>query len=481
VENKEEPKEFLSWDDAFRALAAPIKQQSVRVASYTREIFLAACDRPFAKQSAKSKTEITERLTDVAYQCGLLHQIGKAMLPSQYQVLDTAFSKKQLDTYQTYTTAGGTLSEAIQEKLETAYQTEDSETLRLCGQMVQETCLQHMERWNGSGYPNGYLGKSISPIAQIVGLAKELDRLATETKDEEPFAKAVETLNAQSGTLWNPSLINVLNLCVEECGKIFQNYRYYSLKLPETVHLLEKRDKRKMGLQYRPLVGDRSGTVVAYEAIPWFTSIQNENRQDGMATVDEMLIRTELTERVGTYFLYEATDTLYRIRNCRLDIKAVLLNMPRSFFGNTSQLRLFNELFEDQPIPRGTLLLTIPAESLIDCSKGREDNLKRLLRYEVELVLDDYDPQKIPRDVLEDYGFTYVRLSPEACAKPENVEIIQNLLELNFKILGKNADSKQELNHQMKLGLTFTGGTYTGALVDEDTLIRDSLLREVTA
>jgi hypothetical protein len=155
--------------------------------------------------------------------------------------------------------------------------------------------------------------------------------------------------------------------------------------------------------------------------------------------------------------------------------------MPRSFFGNTSQLRLFNELFEDQPIPRGTLLLTIPAESLIDCSKGREDNLKRLLRYEVELVLDDYDPQKIPRDVLEDYGFTYVRLSPEACAKPENVEIIQNLLELNFKILGKNADSKQELNHQMKLGLTFTGGTYTGALVDEDTLIRDSLLREVTA
>lgn len=481
MENKQEPKEFDNWDEAFRALAAPIKQQSVRVAGYTREIFLAACNRPFAKQNAKSKTEITERLADVAYQCGLLHQIGKAMLPSRFQVLDAAFTKSELATYQTYPTAGRALSESIQEKLETAYRTEDSEMLLLCGQMVQETCLQHMERWNGSGYPNGILGKSISPIAQIVGLAKELDRLASETKDEEPFAKALEALNAQSGTFWNPSLINVLNQCTEECRKVFQNYSYYTLALPETVHLLDKREKRQMGLQYRPLVADRSGTVVAYEAIPWFKSVQNENRQDGIATVDEMLVRTDLTERVGTYFLYEAADTLYRIRNCRLELKALLLNMPKDFFGNTSQLRLFNQLFADQPVPRGMLLLTIPADSVVDCSKGREDNLKRLLRNEVELVLDDYDPEKVPMDVLENYGFAYVRLSPEACAKPENAEILQNLIELNFKVLGKNADSKQELSRQMKLGLTFTGGAYTGALVDEDTLIRDSLLREVTA
>jgi EAL domain-containing protein (putative c-di-GMP-specific phosphodiesterase class I) len=272
-----------------------------------------------------------------------------------------------------------------------------------------------------------------------------------------------------------------VNLCADDCRKVHQKYIYYSLALPQTIHLLEKRDNRPMGLKYRPLVSDLGGTVAAYEATPWYEIVMNENKQDGSSTVDEMLTRTGLNERMGTYFLYEAADTLYRIRNCRLELKALLLNMPRDFFGNTSQLKLFNQLFTDQPVPRGMLLLTVPADSLIGCTKGREENLKRLLRNEVELVLDDYDPAKISRDVLEDFGFAYVRLAPELNGKPETAAALSELIDLNFKVIGRNADTKHELAWQVKNGFAFCGGMFTGAPVDEDELIRDSLLREVTA
>jgi EAL domain-containing protein (putative c-di-GMP-specific phosphodiesterase class I) len=475
------PIEYDSWEAAFRALLAPLRQQSLRVADYTREIFLAACDRPFAKQNIRAKAEIRADLADVAYQCGLLHQIGKATLPAVYQQCEAASSKSEQSIYRTYPAAGKEISKAIQEKLEAAYQSEDRERLSLSCQMIEEACEQHMERMNGSGWPSGSLGKSISPIAQIVGLAKELDRLASETKDEAPFDKALEQLYAQSGELWEPALIGVLHGCEEECRRVYQRFLYYTLELPQTVHLVEKREKRPLGLKYRPLVSDRSGTVAAYEAVPWYATVKNENKREEIQNVDEMLVRTGLSERIGTYFLYEAADTLYRIQNCKLNLKGILLNLPKTFFGNTSQLKLFTQLFEDQPVPRGMLMVTVPSAAVIGCTKGREENLKRLLRYEVELVLDDYDPQKVPIDLLENFGFTYVRLSPEAGSRPETAAALETLRELNFKIIGKNADSKQELSRQLKQGVVFTGGTYTGALVDEDGLIRDSLLREVSS
>lgn len=72
-------------------------------------------------------------------------------------------------------------------------------------------------------------------MAQIVGLAKELDRLAAETKSETPFDEACGTLIAQAGTAWAPELIEVLKAAKSKCRGVYNKFIYYTMTLPKTV------------------------------------------------------------------------------------------------------------------------------------------------------------------------------------------------------------------------------------------------------
>ena len=95
-----------------------------------------------------------------------------------------------------------------------------------------------MERWDGNGFPAQRGTTNISPIAQIVGIAKELDRLASETKSEDPFAEAYQILIDQSGSAWNPALVEVLKNTRAKCRAIYNKYIHYTLTLHKTIPLV---------------------------------------------------------------------------------------------------------------------------------------------------------------------------------------------------------------------------------------------------
>ena len=135
-----------------------------------------------------------------------------------------------------------------------------------------------------------------------MGLAKELDRLASETKSETPFEFAINTLREGKGKEWSEELIAVLDAAELECRNIYNKYIIYTRTLPKTIPLVDKRENRKMGLQYRPMVSDVHGTVEMYEAIPWFGGILNQPEET--ETIDDLrdlFKRTSLIEPISWY------------------------------------------------------------------------------------------------------------------------------------------------------------------------------------
>ena len=76
TENNWKRVEYETWDEAFRALVPAVRQQSVRVASYAQVLFLQACENSFAKSLPAGKDQIRSQYGDVAYKCGLYHQLG---------------------------------------------------------------------------------------------------------------------------------------------------------------------------------------------------------------------------------------------------------------------------------------------------------------------------------------------------------------------------------------------------------------------
>lgn len=477
--------EYETWDEAFRGLNPIIRQQSVRVAAYTQALFVQACANSFGTGTADGADRIRGQYAELSYKCGMYHQLGKALVPPEYQLWRDDFTQEEIAVYRKYTSDGRLLVATLQERGARAKEKRKGELLERSTQnipwlMIRESCQQHMERWDGSGFPEGRVGNDISPIAQIVGLAKELDRLAAETKSEAPFDEAFQALIGQSGKAWNPALIGVLKDARSKCRAVYNKYIDYTRTLPKTIPLVEKRKDRPMGLSYRPMVSDVAGTVVAYEASAWFGGIANRpGETESMDELEEMLCRTELVTDMSMYFLYEAADAVLRMDNCKLEgMQGILLRMLPSFYSQGTLLQRLNQLFQDQPIARNRLMLTIPAKAYVQSTKANQEIVGRYLRSGLVLVLDDYDPELIAPEQVRGLGFTHVRFAAEQNLQQTTASYIKAFLAMGLTVLGKGADDHDSLAWLAACGASMISGTLCGVPVSEDEMIRDCLTRE---
>ena len=475
-----------SWDDAFRGLAPAVRQQSVRVAAYTQVLFVQACADGFANDRQIGLDEMQGRYADLAYKCGMYHQLGKALVPPEYQLWRSDFTPEEQAVYRKYTTDGRQLIAALQEagasrREKRTGEIEEAATENIPWLMQRESCQQHMERWNGSGYPDGRRGSDISPIAQIVGLAHQLDHLAAQTKSEDPFAEAMDEIIAGEGTDWNPALIRILRNCRSKCRGVYNKYIHYSLTVPKTIPLVEKKPNRPMGLKFRPMVDCDTLAPRLYEAEPWVGGIAGQpGDTEPLSALADMLSRTGLTADVSFYLLYEAADALLRMTNCRLDCRGVLLPMLPQFYRIGSQLKRFEELFGDQPVDRSLLWLSVPAEVAAKGSKTVRELLNRYIRNGITLVLDEYDPAEMPLEQVEEVGFTHVRFRRELYLRRETAEQMDILRLKGITLLGGGVDSDTARAWLRDCGVYAASGPVLGGAVTEDEMIRDCLLRERT-
>ena len=304
-------------------------------------------------------------------------------------------------------------------------------------------------------------------------MAKMFDHLSAEIKSENSFTEACDGIMAQSGKAFDPALCAVFKECRQKIQTIYTKYIHYTMRIPNTIPLVVKTKDRPMGLTYRAVTaGDM---VVAYEAIPWFAG-KGEEKEDA-ATVAPRLARTELTVEMSFYLLYEAADTLLRIQNCDLKLSHLLVHTIPGFFSRESHLKRFEDLFADQPVDRSRLLLTIPEKTVLEANKGEAEVIGRYLRNGVNLLLDDYHPESLSPAKLKEWGFSHVRLSPEVSAQEIYASDIRALQDRGITVFATCADH-QHLKWLTENGVYAVCSPLNGPMIEEEELIRESLLRE---
>jgi len=485
IEQNWKRKEYETWDEAFRGLTPVVRQQSVRVAAYTQVLFVQAVKMKFGANTKAGAEQMKGQYADTMYKCGMYHQLGKALVPPEYQIWQPDYTEEEQAVYKKYTVDGRALVASLQEKSARAKEKRKGDyterpTKNIPWMLLRECCEQHMERWDGSGYPAGRLGSDISAPAQIVGIAKELDRIASETRSETPFNVAYDALIAASGKDWSPELIEVLKAARQACFGVYNKYITYTRTLPKTIPLVERRSDRVMGLKYRPMAGAEENLVPLYEATPWFGGVANQpDETEAISDLRELFKRTGLVEELSWYFLYEASDTVLRMQNCDLTTEGVLLEMIPEFYLLNSQLQRFNLLFEQQPIQKDHLLLTIPAELIRTANKTTLTVLERYIRNGVALVVDDYRPDEtLPPEKLLEMGLTRVRLATDLYRTAEGNVAANDLKLKGITLLGKGADTPEILKWLKQGGAFCSSGTMVGIPVNEDEMILDCLTRE---
>lgn len=473
---------YQSWEEAFKALVPAVRQQSVRVASYTQVLYAQACASSFSKQSKEGAIRISAKNVELAYKCALYHQIGKALLPPELQVWRNNFTEHERATYRMYTTNGRILVSKLQERTDRfpKHTTEFTEvpTDNIAWLMIRETAQQHMERWEGGGYPEQRKGTDISAIAQVVGLAKEIDRLCSEVKSESPFEDAMTALVKESDRGFCKELIEVMQACRGQLKAVYRKYIQYTKTLPKTIPLVEKRENRPMGLLYRPMIRGTEGFVAAYEAVPWFKGNLSKEGIDTLYEVSELLKRTELIDDMTFYLLYEAADTVLRFHNCKLPFEGILVPMLEQFYTTGNKMPRVKQLFEDQPIDKRMLIFSVPMNVLVQMDEQTEQFIMKLIDSGVSLNVDEFDPSELSMETLTELGIYSVRFKSSLYLSTEIANVMTVMRNNGFRIIGGDANSDDIVTWLNSCGATFMSGTATGDLIDEESLIKDLIAKE---
>ena len=162
-------------------------------------------------QEIAKEMKLSEKGVRNAYWAGLIHDIGKTLIP------DNILNKKSDLSAEEY--------ENIQKHPLWGYQIlKNSQELKELARYV----LYHHERWDGKGYPEGLKKDKIPLISQIISVADGWDAMRSKRayRDALSYNIAIKEIEENSGRQFSPdaakALLNVLRM-----NKNFDN-KYYS-------------------------------------------------------------------------------------------------------------------------------------------------------------------------------------------------------------------------------------------------------------
>jgi len=139
---------------------------------------------------------LDEYNSKILRQAATLHDVGKIGIPDSILLKSGKLDVSELQIMQTHTTVGGSiLSESNDFPVLSA------------GKIV---ALQHHEKWDGSGYPNGLSGKNIHIYGRIVMIADIFDALTSERPYKKALSvkEAIEIMLEGKGSFFDPDLLD---------------------------------------------------------------------------------------------------------------------------------------------------------------------------------------------------------------------------------------------------------------------------------
>ncbi len=176
---------------------------STRVSSIALEILKLMIDKRIILENNSD-------LVEDIYLGALVHDVGKIGIPDTILLKEGKLTKEEFDTIKAHPQIGFDI-------MKTAGLPETSINV----------LLQHHERYNGTGYPNGLIGEDISFGARVVAVADVYDALTCDRPYRKGWTskKTCELIESLRGTDFDPVIVDVfLELkAMQNTAKVLQN------------------------------------------------------------------------------------------------------------------------------------------------------------------------------------------------------------------------------------------------------------------
>lgn len=159
---------------------------------------------------------LDDDFVDAIRQAGPLHDIGSLGVPDNVlHKLSDELSPEEQKQMEQHVIIGANLIDEILKVHPVAH-----------GFLIvaRDIALYHHEHWDGSGYPKGLKGEEIPLSARIFALPDFYDTMRSVRKQKHPWshAKAVKTIKQQSGTYFDPKIVEAFLRIQDKFEKISQ-------------------------------------------------------------------------------------------------------------------------------------------------------------------------------------------------------------------------------------------------------------------
>lgn len=130
-----------------------------------------------------------------------LHDVGKIVISDAILNKPGQLTEEEFEKMEEHTVAGKEMLDTIIQEVG------DQDYLHFAYDMA----LNHHEKWDGSGYPQGIAGEDIPLSARIMAVADVFDALITKRcyKEAYSYEQAFEIIQRSSGTHFDPVLVEV--------------------------------------------------------------------------------------------------------------------------------------------------------------------------------------------------------------------------------------------------------------------------------
>ena len=144
---------------------------------------------------------INEKFINDIYALAPIHDVGKVLVSDKILRKPGKLTPEEFEEMKKHAALGGDVAKRILDGIA------DEEYLNF----AYDIATYHHEKWSGGGYPKGIKGEEIPLSARIMAIADVFDALVSKRcyKEPMPVDKAFEVIASESGTHFDPKLVEV--------------------------------------------------------------------------------------------------------------------------------------------------------------------------------------------------------------------------------------------------------------------------------
>lgn len=160
---------------------------------------------------------LDERTIDILFKSAPLHDIGKVGIPDRILLKPGRFEPHEFEIMKTHCKLGRDAIQHAEDQLGL-----EVEFLHY----AKEIAYSHQEKWDGSGYPEGWAGDAIPISARLMAVADVYDALISRRvyKDSMTHEKAVTIIAEGRGSHFDPDIVDAFLELTEQFRAVALEY-----------------------------------------------------------------------------------------------------------------------------------------------------------------------------------------------------------------------------------------------------------------